>query len=57
MATNEVFQAKGTLRSLIENFPGQQVKTMATERLKAIEEKERKKMEDLQKQDTTERRP
>lgn len=55
LATNEVFQAKGTLRSLIENFPGQEVKNLAAERLKTIEAQERKKLEELQKKDTTER--
>jgi TolA-binding protein len=57
LATQEVFQAKGTLRSLIDNFPGEEIRNLATERLRAIEEKERKKQEELQKQDTTERRP
>ncbi|MDZ4713912.1 MAG: tetratricopeptide repeat protein [Cytophagales bacterium] len=42
-ATGEIFQAKGTLKSLIENFPGQVVRDMATEKLKAIEKEESKK--------------
>lgn len=57
LATDEVFQAKGTLRSLIENFPGEEVRNLASERLKALEEKERKKQAELQRQDTTDRRP
>ncbi|MBL7850763.1 MAG: tetratricopeptide repeat protein [Cyclobacteriaceae bacterium] len=57
LATQEIFQAKGTLRSLIDNFPGEGIRNIATERLKAIEEKERKKREELQKKDTTDRRP
>lgn len=56
VATNEIFQAKGTLRSLIENFPRQDVRDLAKERLKGIEEKERKKEAEILKSDTTDRK-
>jgi len=57
LATQEVFQAKGTLKSLIENFPRQDVRDLATERLKAIEAKEQKREQELMKQDSTDRKP
>lgn len=56
VATQEIFQAKGTLRSLIENFPRLDVRDLAKERLKGIEEKERKKEAETMKSDTTDRR-
>ena len=40
--TGEIFQAKGTLKSLIANFPGEIVREQAKERLKKIEEEELK---------------
>ncbi len=56
VATKEIFQAKGTLQSLIDNFPKAEVRSLAAEKLKAIEQSERKKQEEL-KQDSTERKP
>jgi len=56
VATDELFQSKGTLRSLIENFPRQEVRDLASERLKAIELNERKKEAEAIKRDTTERK-
>ena len=52
LATGDVFQAKGTLKSLIENFPQQTVKDIAGEKLKGIEQAELKKKA-LEKADTT----
>ncbi len=43
VAMGEVFQAKGTLKSLISNFPLQTVKDAARDRLKKIEDEEAKK--------------
>ena len=40
VATNEIFQAKGTLKSLVDNFPTQEVKDLASEKLKKIEQDE-----------------
>ena len=40
LATGENFQAKATLKSLIENFPKQDVRDLAKEKLKAIEQDE-----------------
>lgn len=40
VATNEIFQAKGTLKSLVDNFPTQEVKDLAREKLKSIEQDE-----------------
>ncbi len=52
LATGDVFQAKGTLKSLIDNFPAQNVKDIARQKLRAIEESElRKKAQE--KADTT----
>ncbi len=55
MATQEVFQAKGTLRSLIDNFPKADVRERAAERLKAIEASEQ--MQKFIRNDSTERKP
>ena len=60
MATNyeamgEIFQAKGTLKSLIENFPLQHIRDKAKEQLKRMEDVERKKEAQVN-QDTTENR-
>ena len=52
VATDEIFQAKGTLKSLIENFPNQEVRDIAKTKLNAIEQKELKKAEES-KRDTT----
>lgn len=46
-AMGEVFQAKGTLKSLIENFPLTNIKTQASERLKRLENSELKKQTQL----------
>ena len=51
-ALGEIFQAKATLKSLVDNFPLQNVKTLAMERLKKIEDAELKKQTQLN-QDTT----
>lgn len=56
VATKEIFQARGTLQSLIDNFPKPEVRALAAEKLKAIDQAELKKKEAL-KQDTTERKP
>jgi len=55
-ATGELFQAKGTLKSLIDNFPKQEVKDLATEKLKAIEQQELKKAP-VEKTDSTDNKP
>jgi len=52
LAQEEVFQAKGTLKSLIENHPLQTIKDSAKEKLKAIEQDEIKK-KSVEKADTT----
>ena len=51
-ATGEIFQAKGTLKSVIENSPLQHIKDQAKEHLKRIEDAELKKQTELS-QDTT----
>ena len=43
LALGDSFQTKRTLQSLIENFPQEQVKTVARERLKKLEDEELKK--------------
>ena len=53
LAMGESFQAKGTLKSLIDNFPLQSIKDAAREKLKTIEEEERKQKSLLEKSDTT----
>jgi tetratricopeptide (TPR) repeat protein len=40
LAQNDVFQAKATLQSLVENFPLQSIKNEAAVKLKAIEQKQ-----------------
>lgn len=57
LATNETFQAKGTLKSLIDNFPRADVKALAAERLKAIEKAEQAKQQELIRKDSTEKKP
>lgn len=52
IAMGETFQAKGTLRSLIENFPTPQIKELATEKLKKLEEEELKKQHQQIEQDS-----
>jgi tetratricopeptide (TPR) repeat protein len=51
-AMGNSFQAKGTLKSLIDNFPKQDVRDLAKEKLKAIELDELKK-KTVEKSDTT----
>lgn len=43
LAVGDTFQAKATLKSLIDNFPEETLKATAREKLKKIEEEERKK--------------
>ena len=43
IAMGDLFQAKATLKSLIDNFPQEQVKIVARERLKKLEDEELKK--------------
>lgn len=50
VAMGNTFQAKGTLKSLIQNFPNQTIKDAASGKLKAIESEEKK---NVQKSDTT----
>lgn len=57
LATKETFQAKGTLKSLIDNFPRPDIKALAAERLKAIEKAEESKQKELLQKDSTERKP
>ena len=57
LATQEVFQAKGTLKSLIDNFPRADIRDRAAERLKTIEGEELKRQQEQLKKDTTERKP
>ncbi|MBY0433381.1 MAG: hypothetical protein K2U26_04645, partial [Cyclobacteriaceae bacterium] len=52
LATGNSFQAKGTLKSLIDNFPRADIKDAAKVKLRAIEQEELKKKE-LQRADTT----
>jgi TolA-binding protein len=46
-AMGEVFQAKGTLKSLIENFPLPNIKAQASERLRRLEDIELEKQTQL----------
>jgi hypothetical protein len=50
-AMGEMFQAKGTLKSLIDNFPSQAVKDQARERLKKLDDEDLKKQKQ-EEQDT-----
>ena len=47
MAMGDSFQAKGTLNSLIDNFPQENVKVIAREKLKKITDEEVKKQNQL----------
>ncbi len=53
LAINDSFQAKATLKSLVDNFPLDEVKKQAAEKLKVIDEGELKK-KPLEKTDTLE---
>ena len=52
LATGDTFQTKATLQSLIDNFPLDDVKKQATEKLKKINDDDLKKQQQLKK-DTT----
>lgn len=52
LATGDTFQAKGTLKSLIDKFPRQDIRDAAREKLKVIEEEELKKKAKME-SDTT----
>lgn len=52
IATGDVFQAKGTLNSLVENFPLENIKALAREKLRQIDERELKKQVEQQKNDS-----
>ncbi len=52
IATGDAFQAKGTLKSLIDNFPRQDIKDQAKQKLTAIEQLELRKKA-VEKVDTT----
>jgi TolA-binding protein len=47
LAMGDTFQAKGTLNSLIDNFPQENVKVLAREKLKKISDEEIKKQNQL----------
>ncbi len=47
LATGDSYQTKATLQSLIDNFPSDEVKKQATEKLNKIEEGEQKKQQPL----------
>lgn len=47
LAMGDIFQAKGTLNSLIDNFPQENVKAVAREKLKKITDEEVKKQNQL----------
>lgn len=52
VATGDLFQAKGTLKSLVENFPLDNIKLEAKEKLKRIEAEELKKTKEQEKKDS-----
>ncbi len=49
LATGDAFQTKATLQSLIDNFPSEDVKKQADEKLKKIVADELKKQQQLKK--------
>jgi TolA-binding protein len=53
ISMGETFQAKGTLKSLLDNFPLQTIKDQASERLKKLEAEELKKQSQQLEMDTT----
>ncbi|CAN5246757.1 tetratricopeptide repeat protein [soil metagenome] len=53
LAQGDAFQAKGTLKSLIENHPLQVIKDQANAKLKTLEQDEEIKKKSLEKADTT----
>ncbi|MEQ8423258.1 MAG: tetratricopeptide repeat protein, partial [Cyclobacteriaceae bacterium] len=52
VAMGDLFQAKGTLKSIIENFPLENIKALAREKLKRIEDNELMKEEELKQRDS-----
>jgi len=52
VAMGDLFQAKGTLNSLVDHFPLDEIKSLAREKLKRIEEEELKQKEAIVEQDT-----
>jgi tetratricopeptide (TPR) repeat protein len=52
ISMGETFQAKGTLKSLVDNFPLQAIKDQAKEKLKKLEDEDLKKQKQQEK-DTT----
>jgi len=52
VAMGDLFQAKGTLKSIIDNFPLENIRTLAREKLKRIEDNELKKDAELKRQDS-----
>ncbi len=55
VAMGDLFQAKGTLNSLVENFPLENIKSLAREKLKKIQDAELKKEQELKKTDSLNR--
>jgi hypothetical protein len=53
LAMDQVFQARATLQSLVDNFPLQTVKDEATAKLKAIDKAQADKQKALEAADTT----
>lgn len=52
ISTGDLFQAKGTLNSLIDNFPLESIKSLAREKLRKIEDNELKRQTELNKKDS-----
>ncbi len=52
VAMGDLFQAKGTLKSIIENFPLENIRALAREKLKRIEDDELKKEKQLKEKDS-----
>lgn len=52
VAMGDLFQAKGTLKSIIENFPLQNIRSLASEKLKKIEDNELIHEKELKKKDS-----
>ena len=55
VAMGDLFQAKGTLNSLIDNFPLESIKSLAREKLKKIKDSELRKEQELKKTDSLNR--
>lgn len=52
VAMGDLFQAKGTLKSIIENFPLENIRALASEKLKRIEDDELQKEKQLKEKDS-----